>query len=42
MVEMELLVHMVVQRIYQGIKQNKNQSKISCTFRDIEFLLEKV
>jgi len=30
-------ISMVVQRTYQGIKQNKNQSKIPSTFRDIEF-----
>src|SRR6218665_1240097 len=31
------VISMVVQRTYQGIKQNKNQSKIPSTFRDIEF-----
>ncbi len=35
------VISMVVQRTYQGIKQNKNHSKIPSTFRDIEFLLEK-
>jgi len=31
------VIIMVVQRAYQGIKQNKNHSKIPSTFRDIEF-----
>ena len=31
------VISMVVQRTYQGIKQNKNHSKIASTFRDMEF-----
>jgi len=31
------VISMVVQRTYQGIKQNINHSKIHSTFRDIEF-----
>jgi len=31
------VIGMVVQRTYQGIKQNKNHSKIPSTFRYIEF-----
>ena len=35
------VISMVVQRTYQGIKQNQNHSKIPGTFQDIEFLLKK-
>ena len=35
------VISMVVQRTYQGIKQNKNHSKILSTFRGIEFKLAK-
>ena len=31
------VIRLVVERTYQGIKQNKNHSKIPSTFRDIEF-----
>jgi len=38
------VISMVVHRTYEGIKQNKNHSKIpsKLTFRDIEFQLEKL
>ena len=36
------VISMVVQRTYHGIQQNTNHSKIPSTFRDIEFLLEKL
>ena len=47
MVEMKLLVwwYRVTEDIivtYQGIKQNKNHSRIASTFQDIEFLLKNL